>query len=243
MSLCIESLKSPLTRTPPIDPMPAELLTAIEVETAPKPDASVIWLHGLGDDGHGWSQVVGALGLGRNLAIRLLFPHAPVMPVAINNGMAMRAWYDIAAADLNARADLTGVRKSRGQVDVLVAREMARGISARRIIIVGFSQGGAIALYAGVRYPERLAGIVALSAYLIDVPSLSSEAAPANRDVPIFMAHGTFDPVVRFAWGESSMQTLRAGGWPVEWHAYPVEHSAVPEEIAAIGAFINKVLA
>ncbi|MGI8895611.1 MAG: alpha/beta hydrolase [Casimicrobiaceae bacterium] len=223
--------------------MSAELLTAIEIETAPRPDACVIWLHGLGDDGHGWSEVVGALGLSRNLAIRLLFPHAPVMPVAINNGMPMRAWYDISAADLNSRADLTGVRKSRAQVDALLAREVARGIAARRIIIAGFSQGGAIALYTGLRQPERLAGIVALSAYLIDAPSLPSEAAPANRDVPIFMAHGTFDPVVRFAWGESSLQALRAGGWPVEWHSYPMEHSAVPEEIAAIGAFMNKMLA
>ncbi len=223
--------------------MSADLLTAIEIETAPRPDACVIWLHGLGDDGHGWSEVVGALGLTRNLAIRLLFPHAPVMPVAINNGMPMRAWYDISAADLNSRTDLTGVRKSRAQVDALLAREVARGIAARRIIIAGFSQGGAMALYIGMRQPERLAGIVALSAYLIDAPSLLAEAAPANRDVPIFMAHGTFDPVVRFAWGESSKQALRAGGWPVEWHSYPMEHSAVPEEIAAIGAFMNKVLA
>jgi len=223
--------------------MPADLLTAIEIETAPRPDACVIWLHGLGDDGHGWSQVAGALGIARHLAVRLLFPHAPVMPVAINNGMPMRAWYDISAADLNSRADLTGVRKSRAQVDALLAREVARGITARRIIIAGFSQGGAVALYTGLRQTERLAGIVALSAYLIDAPSLPSETALANHDVPIFMAHGTFDPVVRFAWGESSMQTLRAGGWPVEWHTYPMEHSAVPEEIAAIGAFINKVLA
>ncbi len=223
--------------------MPAELLTAIEIETLPRPDACVIWLHGLGDDGHGWSQVVGALGLSRNLAVRLLFPHAPVMPVAINNGMPMRAWYDIAAADLSSRADLTGVRKSCEQVDALLAREVARGIPARRIIIAGFSQGGAIALYTGLRQPERLAGIVALSAYLIDAPSLASEAAPANRDVPIFMAHGTLDQVVRYAWGESSLQALRAGGWPVEWHSYPMEHAAVPEEIAAIGAFINNVLA
>jgi len=223
--------------------MPAELLTAIEIETLPRPDACVIWLHGLGDDGHGWSQVVGALGLSRNLAVRLLFPHAPVMPVAINSGMPMRAWYDIAAADLSSRADLTGVRKSCEHVDALLAREVARGIPARRIIIAGFSQGGAIALYAGLRQPERLAGIVALSAYLIDAPSLASEAAPANRDVPIFMAHGTLDQVVRYGWGESSLQALRAGGWPVEWHSYPMEHAAVPEEIAAIGAFINNVLA
>ena len=223
--------------------MPADLLTAIEIETAPQPDACVIWLHGLGDDGHGWSQVVGALGLARNRAVRLLFPHAPVMPVTINNGMSMRAWYDISAADLNSRADMTGVRTSRAQVDALLGRETARGINARRIILAGFSQGGAIALYTGLRQADRLAGIVALSAYLIDAPSLMNEAAPANRDLPIFMAHGMSDPVVRFAWGESSMQTLRTGGWDVAWHTYPMEHSAVPEEIVAIGAFMNKVLA
>jgi len=223
--------------------MPADLLTAIEIETRPQPDASVIWLHGLGDDGHGWSQVVGALGLSRDVALRFIFPHAPVMPVAINNGLPMRAWYDISAADLNSRADLTGVRRSRAHVDALLAREGERGIASRRMIIAGFSQGGAMALYAGLRQPERLAGIVALSAYLIDAPSLRSEAAPANRDVPIFIAHGTFDQVVRYTWGESSMQALRAGGWPVEWHSYPMEHAAVPEEITAIGAFINEVLA
>ena len=220
-----------------------DLLPAIEIETAPNPDATVIWLHGLGDDGNGWSQSVDALGLPPAMAVRFLFPHAPTMPVAINNGMVMRAWYDIRDAELHARADLPGVRRSQAQVEALIARERTRGIAAARIVLAGFSQGGAVALYTGLRHPERLAGIVALSTYLIDPPGLVAEAAPANRDVPIFMAHGTHDPVVRFAWAEASRAALVAGGWDVEWHAYRMEHSAVIEELAAAGAFLGRVLA
>jgi phospholipase/carboxylesterase len=222
--------------------MPAQLLPAIEVETGPSPDAAVIWLHGLGDDGNGWSQVVGALGLPRTKAVRFLFPHAPVMPVTINNGMSMRAWYDFKDADFSSRADLAGVRKSQAHVEALIAREVQRGIDARRIVLAGFSQGGAIALYAGLRHSARLAGIVALSTYLIDGPSLATEAAPANRDVPIFMAHGTQDPVVRFAWAEMSQRALNDAGWRVDWHTYPMAHAAVLEEIVACGKFLAAVL-
>ncbi|HQR11251.1 MAG TPA: alpha/beta fold hydrolase [Casimicrobiaceae bacterium] len=222
--------------------MPAQLLPAIEIQTGPDPDAAVIWLHGLGDDGNGWSQVVGALGLPRTKAVRFLFPHAPVMPVTINNGMSMRAWYDFKDADFSSRADLAGVRKSQAHVEALIAREEQRGIAARRIVLAGFSQGGAIALYAGLRHPARLAGIVALSTYLIDGPSLATEAAPANRDVPIFMAHGTQDPVVRFAWAEMSRRALDDAGWRVDWHTYPMAHAAVLEEIVACGKFLAAVL-
>src|SRR4030095_5274867 len=219
------------------------LLPAIEIETAPNPDAAVIWLHGLGDDGHGWSAVGPGLQLPPTMAVRFLFPHAPTMPVTINNGYVMRAWYDINDAELHARADLTGVRRSQPQLEALIAREKARGVPDARIVLAGFSQGGAIALYTGLRHPERVAGIVALSTYLIDAPSLAADAAPANRDVPIFMAHGTHDPVVRFAWAELSRKALEAAGWKVEWHAYPMEHSAVTEEIDAVGVFLRKVLA
>ena len=218
------------------------MLPAIEIETGPKPTATVIWLHGLGDDGNGWSQVVPSLGLPSRLAIRFLFPHAPMMPVSINNGYVMRAWYDIREANLNERADLDGVRRSQAAVEAMIAHEKARGIAASRIVLAGFSQGGAIALYAGLRHRERLAGIVALSTYLIDAPALEAEAAPANRDVPIFMAHGTLDPVVRIAWAEQSRQALVAAGWHVEWNAYPMEHSAVLEEIVAVSAFLQRVL-
>jgi phospholipase/carboxylesterase len=223
--------------------MTSALLPAIEIETGHNPDAAVVWLHGLGDDGNGWSQVVGSLGLPRGRAVRFVFPHAPVIPITINNGMAMRAWYDFKEANFNARADLAGVRKSQAHVEALIAREVGRGIAPRRVVLAGFSQGGAMALYAGLRHPERLAGIVALSTYLIDGPSLATEAAPANRDIPIFMAHGTEDPVVQYAWGELSRRALVDGGWNVEWHTYRMAHAAVLEEIAACGKFLVAVLA
>lgn len=218
-------------------------LPAVEIETAPNPTASVIWLHGLGDDGHGWSQVVPGLRMAATPAVRFIFPHAPKMPVAINNGHVMPAWYDIREANLNERADLPGVRRSQQQLEDLIARENARGVTDERIVIAGFSQGGAIALYAGLRHARRLAGIVALSTYLIDAPGLVAEAAPANRDVPVFMGHGTHDPVVRLAWAETSRRALEAGGWKVEWHTYPMEHSAIPQEVADIATFLKRVLA
>jgi len=222
--------------------MTSELLPAIQIETGPNPDATVIWLHGLGDDGNGWSQVVGALGLPRARAVRFLFPHAPVMPVTINNGMTMRAWYDIREANLNSRADLAGVRQSQAHVEAMIAREVARGVPARRIVLAGFSQGGAVALYTGLRHPARLAGIVALSTYLIDGPALATEASTANRDIPIFMAHGTQDPVVAFTWADMSRRALVDGGWNVEWHQYPMAHAAVLEEVVACGKFLTAVL-
>jgi phospholipase/carboxylesterase len=223
-------------------PMTSELLPAVTIETGARPSASVIWLHGLGDDGHGWSQVVPALRMPPSVPARFLFPHAPVMPVTINNGYAMRAWYDIRENDFNNRADLAGVRRSQQHVEALIAREEAQGIAASRIVLAGFSQGGAIALYAGLRHPERLAGIVALSSYLIAPDALAVEASAANRDVPIFMAHGTQDPVVQFRWADASRMLLVAAGYRVEWHTYPMLHSAAPEEIVAIGQFLARIL-
>jgi phospholipase/carboxylesterase len=222
---------------------PAADMPPIEIETAANPDAAVLWLHGLGDDGRGWSEIVRSLPLPPGAAIRFVFPHAPVMPVAINNGMEMRAWYDIKAANLNERADLPGVKRSQAILEELIAREKARGIAARRIVVAGFSQGGAIALYAGLRHAERLAGIVALSTYLIGGDALAGEGAAANRDVPILMAHGFYDPVVQLAWAQGSRAALEAAGYAVEWHAYPMEHSATLEEVADIGAFLARVLA
>ena len=220
----------------------ADLLPGIEMETAPKPDASVIWLHGLGDTGDGWSQVVPGLALPKTMRVRFLFPHAPKMPVAINNGYVMPAWYDIREANLSERADVAGVQRSQAQLAALVARENARGVDDSRIVLAGFSQGGAVALYTGLRYPKRIAGIVALSTYLVSADALASEASAANRDVPIFMGHGTFDPVVRLAWAQSSREALVQGGYHVQWHEYPMEHSAVMEEVAAVGAFLRRVL-
>ena len=218
------------------------LLPAVEIETGPNPTAAVIWLHGLGDDGHGWSEVVPALNVPASTPVRFLFPHAPVIPVTINDGYPMRAWYDIRENDFNNRADLDGVRESQIRVEALISRETARGIASGRVVLAGFSQGGAIALHAGLRHAERLAGIVALSAYLIAPAALVAEASAANRDIPVFMAHGTLDPVVQFRWAELSRQALAAAGYSVEWRTYPMPHSAVPEEIAAIGAFLTRVL-
>lgn len=223
--------------------MNAPPLSAVVVDTASAPHASVIWMHGLGDTGHGWSQVVPELGLPPTLAVRFVFPHAPSMPVTLNQGYVMPAWYDVLAADFQSRADLAGVRASRERIEALVAAERARGVPASRIVLAGFSQGGVIALYTGLRHAERLAGIVALSTYVVDPATFAAEASVANRDVPIFMAHGRRDPVLPFALGEASRRALEAGGWRVEWHAHDMEHSAVIEEIRAVGGFLARVLA
>jgi phospholipase/carboxylesterase len=222
--------------------MPAEVLPSIELETAPNPTASVIWLHGLGADGNDFVPIVPELRLPETLRLRFVFPHAPMRAVTINNGMRMRAWYDISAADLTNRADLAGVRESQAQLEALIERENTRGMPSERIVLAGFSQGGAIALYTGLRHRERLAGIMALSTYLIAPDKLADEASAANRGVPIFMAHGTADPVVRFQWAEASKRMLEAAGYAVEWHAYRMEHSVCLEEIQAIGAWLTKVL-
>ncbi|HVF65478.1 MAG TPA: alpha/beta fold hydrolase [Casimicrobiaceae bacterium] len=217
------------------------LLPAIEIETAPDADAAVIFLHGLGDDGHGWSDMVPALAIPTALRVRFVFPHAPEMPVTINGGYVMPAWYDLLDADFKRRADLDGVNRSRKRVENLLARERERGIVSSRIVLGGFSQGGAIALHAGLRHGHKLAGIVALSTYLIDAETLIEQSS-ANRRTPIFMAHGTQDEVVRFEWGDASRAKLAEEGWPVEWHSYRIPHSAVLEEIQAIGRFIARAL-
>ena len=221
--------------------MPAEVLPSIELETAPNPTATIIWRHGLGAGGNDFVPIVPELGLPASLRLRFVFPHAPVRAVTINNGMRMRAWYDIAAADLTNRADLAGVRESQGQLEALIDRENARGMPSGRTVLAGFSQGGAIALYAGLRHGERLAGIMALSTYLIAPDKLAVEASAANRNVPIFMAHGTADPVVRFQWAEASRGMLETAGYAVEWHSYRMEHSVCLEEVRAIGAWLTKL--
>jgi len=222
--------------------MSEALLDCIELVTAGKPAASVIWLHGLGADGNDFVPIVRELGLPTALSVRFVFPHAPVRPVTLNNGFRMRAWYDIAAPDLTNRADMAGVRQSTAQVEALIGREVERGIVPRRIVVAGFSQGGAIALYAGLRHAERLAGIAALSTYLIGSESLPAEGAQANRDVSIFMAHGTADPMVRFAWGEASWRALAKAGYNVEWHTYGMEHSVCMDEVQAVSAWLQRVL-
>jgi phospholipase/carboxylesterase len=216
------------------------ILDAIELETAKNPTASVIWMHGLGADGNDFAPIVPALGL-PGAAIRFVFPHAPIQPVTINGGMRMRAWYDVTDGGLR-REDESGVRASQTLVEALIAREKQRGTAASRLVLAGFSQGGAIALQTGLRHPERIAGIMALSTYLPIAEKLSAEASAANRDVPIYMAHGSFDPIVPLARAEQSRALLQSLGYAVQWREYPMPHSVCAEEVAEIGAWLSTVL-
>jgi phospholipase/carboxylesterase len=223
----------------------ASLLEAIEIETGKSPAASVIWLHGLGADGNDFVPIVNELDLAGAPAIRFVFPHAPVRPVTINNGMMMRAWYDVLFGDLEGsskRADERGVRESQAQVEALIEREAGRGIATEKIVLAGFSQGGAVTLQTGLRYPKKLAGLMALSTYLPLAESLPQEAAPANRQTPIFMAHGAYDGVIPLVMGAGSMTFLTGMGHPVEWRQYPMQHSVCPQEIQDIGAWLRRVL-
>ena len=217
-----------------------ELLDAIEIETGKNPTASIIWLHGLGADGNDFAPIVPELRLPKT-AIRFVFPHAPVRPVTINAGMRMRAWYDIADG-ANRREDERGVRASQVLIEALIAREKERGTKAGRLVLAGFSQGGAIALHAGLRDPERIAGIMALSAYVPVGEKLSAERSTANRDVPIFMGHGSDDPIIPLVRAEQSRNLLKSLGYPVEWHEYGMPHSVCPEELTDIGTWLRKVL-
>ena len=223
--------------------MPDELLATIELETRPDPDAAVIWMHGLGADGNDFVPIVGELELPEDLGIRFIFPHAPMRSVTINGGMVMRAWYDIVGSDLTNRGDEAGIRDSQRRIEQLIAREKARGIAASRLVLAGFSQGGVIALQAGLRHPERLAGIMALSTYLALPQALASEAHRANSDVPIFMAHGTADPMIRLDWADASRRALQAQGYAIEWHTYPMQHSVCIEEVGDLDAWLARVLA
>lgn len=213
-------------------PAPEALLPAVELETGPAPRHAVIWLHGLGADGHDFEPIVQAFDLGRLPAIRFIFPHAPLRAVTVNGGYVMRAWYDIVSSDFSQRReDAGGVRQSARQLEALIARENARGVADGNIVLAGFSQGGAIVLHAGLRHPRRLAGILALSTYVPLADTLAAEAHPANADVPIFMAHGRGDGVIPYEFGQRSEERLRSLGYPVEWHAYPAEHTVTLEEM------------
>jgi phospholipase/carboxylesterase len=217
------------------------MLEAVEIETGTNPEASVIWLHGLGADGHDFEPIVPALELPA-ISIRFVFPHAPMRPVTINAGIVMRAWYDITDPALN-REDEAGVRASQKLIEDLMAREKARGTRSGRIVLAGFSQGGAIAMQTGLRHEERIAGIMALSCYLPLGSTLASEAHPANRDVPIFQAHGSEDPIVPLARSLQSRESLRRLGYALEWHEYRMPHAVCEEEVGDIGAWMQRVLA
>ena len=221
-------------------------LEAIEIETAGNPTAAVIWMHGLGADGNDFVPIVNELDLSGAPAIRFIFPHAPMRAVTINNGYVMRAWYDITMDDLagnTRKADERGVRESQAAIEALAARETSRGIACRNVVLAGFSQGGAIALQTGLRHRDALAGVMALSTYLPLHESLAQEAAPANAKTPLFMAHGTYDPVVPYAMGTKSRDFLQQAGYAVEWHEYPMQHSVCLEEVEEIGAWLRRVLA
>jgi len=217
----------------------SDLLEAIEIETAPAPTTAIIWLHGLGADGHDFEPIVPELGLPKSTAVRFIFPHAPVQPVTINGGARMRAWYDVTG---DGQQDAAGIRASQARVETLIAREQKRGISPASIVLAGFSQGGAVALQTGLRYPERLAGILALSCYLPLPETLEQEVSQTNRDVPIFMAHGAQDPLIPLSWAMRSRDRLKALGYVIEWREYPMPHSVCVEEIADIGRWLRRIL-
>lgn len=219
------------------------ILDTIETQTGPQPRATVIILHGLGADGNDFAPIVGELDLRAIGDVRFVFPHAPVMPVTINNGARMRAWYDIVDVDLAEQEDEPGLRRSRDQVEALLAREQERGVPAERIVLAGFSQGCAIALLTGVRCEQRLAGIAGLSGYLPLARSTAAERTAANGRTPIFMGHGRQDTVVHIERGEASRDALRTLGYDVEWHEYPIAHSVSMEEIGDLNAWLLKVLA
>ncbi|MDJ0906237.1 MAG: alpha/beta fold hydrolase [Woeseiaceae bacterium] len=217
----------------------------VEIETGPNPDGSIIWLHGLGADGHDFEPIVPELQLPAGLSLRFVFPHAPVRPVTINGGMSMRAWYDIYSLERGGPVDEQGIRDSGDIAASLVRREQDRGVAPDRIVLAGFSQGGAIALHAALRYPEKLAGLMALSTYLPLMSSLDREVVDnpdsANRDIPIFMAHGTFDPVLPMQMGSDSRDLLLDRGFDIEWHDYPMAHAVCAEEIAHVRRWLLEV--
>jgi phospholipase/carboxylesterase len=217
-------------------------LETIEIETAASPDAAVIWLHGLGADGHDFEPVVPELRLPAELGVRFVFPHAPVRPVTLNMGMRMRAWYDIYQLG-GGREDAEGIRASQALTEGLIARERSRGIAPDRIVLAGFSQGGAIALHTGLRHADRLAGILALSTYLPLSGMLPAEASAANRAAPIFMAHGRFDDVIPIGRARQSRALLEQQGYPVAWHEYSMPHSVCGEEIGDISGWLLSRLA
>jgi phospholipase/carboxylesterase len=222
--------------------MLGDLLEAIEIETSAAPTASVIWMHGLGADGHDFVDIVPELHLPPRPGIRFVFPHAPKRPVTINGGYVMRAWYDIRDDHGQRREDPDGVRASQKSIEALIQREKARGVVASSIVLAGFSQGGAMALHTGLRHAERLAGVMALSCSLPLPDTLAAEAAPANHDVPIFMAHGTHDPVIPMARAIGARKALTGLDYRVEWHEYPMPHSVCAEEIADIAAWLHRAL-
>jgi phospholipase/carboxylesterase len=222
------------------DPVVRESEDGVEVDTGPAPDASVIWLHGLGADGHDFLPIVRELALA--VAVRFVFPHAPMRPVTINDGAIMRAWYDVLALEGPRREDEAGIRASARRVAALVAAELARGVPPGRVLLAGFSQGGAMALQVGLRHRVRLGGLLVLSGYLPLAHTVAAEASPAGRGTPVFLAHGTADPLVPLARARAARDRLAALGCPVEWHEYRMAHAVCEAEIRDVGAWLGAKL-
>jgi phospholipase/carboxylesterase len=214
----------------------------LEWESGPEPSWTVIWLHGLGADGHDFEPVAPQLGFSEAPAVRFIFPHAPIRPITINGGMEMRGWYDIKEMDFDREEDRVGIEESASIVSQLIKYENQRGIESKNIVLAGFSQGGAIALFCGLRFAQPLAGIIALSSYLPDGPSLERERSSANHTVPIFMAHGTQDPVVPLFLAERSRQQLAQLQYNIEWHTYAMPHSVNAQELQDITRFLHTVI-
>jgi phospholipase/carboxylesterase len=217
-------------------------LQTVDIETGPAPVASIIWMHGLGADAHDFEPAVPMLQLGSGRAARFVFPNAPVRPVTINGGMQMRAWYDLVSMERDGPEDEAGIRTSAVAIEALIQREQERGIAADQIVLAGFSMGGAMALFTALRYPEKMAGIVALSTYVPIAHAVQSEASAANHGIPIFMAHGQVDDVVPINFARNSRKRLHQLGYDVEWHEYPMAHSVIPEELQHIKAFLARVI-
>lgn len=215
--------------------------SAVVVEPS-QATACVIWMHGLGADGHDFVPIVRELGLPKDAGLRFVFPHAPVRPVTLNGGMPMRAWYDIASLDRTGQVDQKGIEASEARIRGLIDEQRKAGIEPDRVVLAGFSQGGAVALHTALRYPERLAGLMALSTYLPLADALAHEGDPANRDIPILMCHGEYDAILPLELGEWSSDRLVALDYAVEWHAYPMAHEVCLEEIERIGEWLGQVL-
>lgn len=220
------------------------LLETVEIESGANPSAAIIWMHGLGADANDFVPIVKELDLRDCPAIRFIFPNAPQIPVTLNGGYIMRAWYDIAAAgtDINKREDESGLRQSQQQVEALITRENARGIATENIILAGFSQGCAMSLQTGLRHPQKLAGIMGLSGYVPLADKIAEERHPANQNTSIFLVHGTVDPVIPIQRAQQSRDLLVSLGYPVEWHDYWMQHSVSPQEIMDIEFWLRKIL-
>lgn len=217
-------------------------LDILEIETGPDPKASIIWMHGLGADKHDFEPAVPMLGLSSGRGVRFVFPNAPVRPITMNGGVPMRAWFDLIAAERDAPEDAAGIRESATHIEALIRKERERGVAADQIIVAGFSQGGAMALFTALRFPERLAGILALSTYLPISDAVKAERSEVNLDTPIFMAHGQHDEVIDFNFARNSRMKLAKMDYNVDWKEYPMAHSVIPEELDDIRGFLDQVL-